>query len=193
MQQEIEMLNALFLTPERPLVAVVGGSKVSTKLALLENLVEKVDYLIVGGAMANTFLNAQGISVGDSLCEYDMKDIATSILKRAAACGCEILLPKDMVVSSEFAKQAPCRIVRADAIPAGSMALDVGPQTIFAWSEVILKSKILVWNGPVGAFETSPFDASTTQMIRSGLGVSLRRPSSTSRRMASSGDRAFRL
>ncbi len=166
MQQEIEMLNALFLAPERPLVAVVGGSKVSTKLALLENLVEKVDYLIVGGAMANTFLNAQGISVGDSLCEYDMKDIATSILTRAAACGCEILLPKDMVVATALGKNVPCRIVAAGKIPEGTMALDVGPATIFAWSEVIAKAKTLVWNGPVGAFETTPFDISTSQLAR---------------------------
>jgi phosphoglycerate kinase len=166
MQQEIEMLTEMFTAPERPLVAVVGGSKVSTKLALLENLVEKVDFLIIGGAMANTFLNAQGISVGDSLCEYDMKDIAESILKRAQACGCKIMLPTDMVVTKEFAKQAPCHIVKTESIPAGMMALDVGPKTVFGWAEVINQSKTLVWNGPVGAFETSPFDISTSYLAR---------------------------
>jgi phosphoglycerate kinase len=166
MQQEIEMLTELFTAPERPLVAIVGGSKVSTKLALLENLVEKVDYLIIGGAMANTFLHAQGISVGDSLCEYEMKDIALSIFKRAEACNCQILLPQDMVVATALSKQVPCRIVSVDAIPAGSMALDVGPKTLNAWAQAIESSKTLVWNGPVGAFETSPFDISTSQLAR---------------------------
>lgn len=166
MQQEIEVLTEMFTAPDRPLVAVVGGSKVSTKLALLENLVEKVDKIIIGGAMANTFLYAQGYAVGDSLCEADMKDIALGIVKRAKACGCEILLPVDMVVTKEFAKQAPCQIVPAHAIPAGMMALDVGPQTVFAWAQEIAGSKTLVWNGPVGAFETSPFDVSTSQLAR---------------------------
>lgn len=166
MQQEIEMLNHLFLKPERPLTAVVGGSKVSTKLELLDNLVEKVDNVIIGGAMANTFLNAQGISVGKSLCEYDMKDTALAILKRAEAAGCKILLPVDMVVAATLDKQAACKIVSTKAIPEGMMALDAGPQSVFAWSEVIMNSKTLVWNGPVGAFEISPFDVSTTQLAR---------------------------
>ena len=166
MQEEIETLEKLLGNPERPLMAVVGGSKVSTKLALLENLVEKVDKIIIGGAMANTFLHAQGIDVGASLCEHDMKDIVLGVLKSAEAANCEILLPKDMVVATALDKQAPCKIVDVKNIPTASMALDIGPETITFMMEQIQQSKMLVWNGPVGAFETSPFDAATVQLAR---------------------------
>lgn len=166
MQEEIDTLEKLLSTPDRPLVAVIGGSKVSTKLALLENLVEKVDKIIIGGAMANTFLYAQGYELGASLCERDMKDIVDSISARAKKSGCEILLPKDLVVAVALDKQAPCKVVDIANVPVSSMALDVGPETLHYLAGEISQCKMLVWNGPVGAFETSPFDASTTHLAR---------------------------
>ena len=166
MKEEIETLERLLSSPERPLMAVVGGSKISTKLALLENLVEKVDKLVIGGAMANTFLYAKGYDVGASLCEKELKEIVLQVEKRAKNAGCDILLPKDVVVATALDTHAPCKIVPVNAIPAGSMALDVGPQTISWLMQELEQCKMLVWNGPLGAFETTPFDCSTVQLAR---------------------------
>lgn len=166
MQQEVSMLTQMFESPERPLAAVVGGSKVSTKLELLKNLIQKVDCLMIGGAMANTFLNAQGVDVGASLCEAEMKDTALEILAAAEKAGCEICLPTDAIVANRFVAHAPGQVVDIDAIPPGAMMLDVGPETVAALGEKMKSCKTLVWNGPLGAFETSPFDASTIQLAR---------------------------
>ncbi len=166
MQEEIDTLERLLSAPERPLCAVVGGSKVSTKLELLENLVEKVDKIIIGGAMANTFLFTQGHEVGASLCERDMKETVANIMRRAEAAGCTILLPIDLVVATAFERQAQCKIVSIENVPANTMALDVGPETLHMLAKEISACKMLVWNGPVGAFETSPFDVSTVHLAR---------------------------
>ena len=166
MEEEVSTLHQLFDTPERPFTAVVGGAKVSTKLALLNNLVKKVDKLIIGGAMANTFLHAQGVNVGASLCEVDLADTALEILQTAKEAGCEILLPDDAVVTRQFRAHAAAEIVPVEAIPAGGMMLDIGPMSVLKLSKALMESKTVVWNGPVGAFETSPFDASTIQLAR---------------------------
>lgn len=166
MQKEVETLHSIFTNPERPLAAVVGGAKVSTKLTLLENLVEKVDILIIGGAMANTFLAAQGYDVGASLCEHEMKKTALKVIEKAKASGCELCLPVDMVVAEKFAQGAANQIVDIDDIPQGAMALDVGPATTELWAEAVRRAKTVVWNGPAGAFEMSPFDVSTVQLAR---------------------------
>lgn len=166
MQAELETLERLFATPERPIAAVVGGAKVSSKLAILDHLTTKVDYLLIGGAMANTFLYAQGHAVGKSLYEPDLKETALKILAHAKESGCEIVLPSDVVVAETFAAQAPCKVVAVDAIPEGVMALDIGPDSVARMGEVISKSKTVIWNGPMGAFETSPFDCATVQLAR---------------------------
>ncbi len=172
MQEEVETLDKTFSAPERPLTAVVGGAKVSTKLELLENLVAKVDKLIIGGAMANTFLFAQGYSVGHSLCEKDMKDTALAILNNADKHKCELLLPSDVVVSSAFAAHAPSRICAIDAVPEHGMILDIGPESVVKLSGEIAQSKTVVWNGPVGAFEVAPFDNATVHLARMVAGLS---------------------
>jgi phosphoglycerate kinase len=161
MQRELEALDAALGTPERPVLAIVGGAKVSTKLDLLGNLSSKVDVLVIGGAMANTFLAAQGHAVGKSLQEAEMHDTAREILAGAAARGCEILLPRDLVVAERFAAQAPNRVVGLDAVPADMMALDVGPATVAEVKARLAAARTLVWNGPFGAFEIAPFDAAT--------------------------------
>ncbi|MAR56300.1 MAG: phosphoglycerate kinase [Rickettsiales bacterium] len=166
MQEEMEALNAVLTAPERPLTAMVGGSKVSTKLELLSNLVEKVDKLLIGGAMAHTFLLAQGHSVGQSLSEPDMTPTAQVILEQAKAKGCELILPVDAVVARDFRKQAPCEIVPVDAIPQDAMILDIGPNSVTRMADAMAASKTVVWNGPAGAFEVSPFDASTIMLAR---------------------------
>lgn len=165
MQEEVAALESL-ANPTRPLTAIVGGSKVSTKLELLGNLVGKVDNLVIGGAMANTFLSAQGVDVGASLCERDMAQTALDILKEAEAKGCRIVLPIDAVVAKKFAAHAENVVCGIDKIPSAGMMLDVGPRSLFALQEVIANSRTLVWNGPVGAFETTPFDATTVQIAR---------------------------
>ncbi len=164
MQAELEALESALGNPTRPVAAVVGGSKVSTKLELLGNLVGKVDVLVIGGAMANTFLAAQGVSVGKSLQEADMHETARTILQRAGAAGCEIVLPIDAVVAEEFRPNPPTRTVTIDQIPAGSMMLDVGPATVAGLIARLPAWRTLVWNGPLGAFETPPFDAATTAL-----------------------------
>ena len=161
MAAELGALEAALGTPERPVVAVVGGAKVSTKLELLGNLVGKVDHLVIGGGMANTFLAAQGIDVGKSLCEHDLAETAREILSKAETAGCEIILPKDIVVSREFAANAAHETLPPDACPADAMILDAGPQTVTYIGSVLDGAKTLVWNGPLGAFEITPFDAAT--------------------------------
>lgn len=166
MQEELATLGTLFAKPERPLAAVVGGSKVSTKLALLENLLEKVDVLIIGGAMANTFLCAEGHAVGKSLCETDMLETARRILAKAKAGGCEIMLPVDVVAASAFAPHATNVIVPVNAIPAQATVLDIGPETLVALAQKLATCRTLLWNGPIGAFETAPFDGGSVQLAR---------------------------
>ena len=167
MQAELEALDAALGNPARPVVAIVGGAKVSTKLDLLGNLSKKVDVLVIGGAMANTFLAAQGHAMGRSLQEAEMHDTARRILAEAAAGQCEILLPADLVVAAEFAANPPTKTVQVDSVPEGMMALDVGPETVGAIEQRLKRASTLVWNGPLGAFETPPFDAATVALAQS--------------------------
>ena len=167
MAAELKALEAALGQPQRPVVAVVGGAKVSTKLDLLGNLVSKVDHLVIGGGMANTFLVAQGIEVGKSLAERDMADTAREILAKAQAAGCTIHLPIDVVVAREFKAHAAHDTVAAAACPADAMILDAGPQTVAALEAVFASAKTLIWNGPLGAFELEPFDAATNAAARS--------------------------
>ncbi|MCB1496128.1 MAG: phosphoglycerate kinase [Bauldia sp.] len=166
MQKEIEALESALADPERPVVAVIGGAKVSSKIDVLENLTAKVDALVIGGGMANTFLLAKGIAVGKSLCEPDLVDTATKIMAAADRTGCAIVLPVDVVVATEFKEHAANRIVEADAVPADGMILDIGPRSIAAVNAWIDKARTLVWNGPLGAFEIAPFDIATVAVAR---------------------------
>ena len=161
MQAELSALEAALSAPKRPVVAVVGGSKVSSKLELLSNLIEKVDYLIIGGGMANTFLAAQGIDVGKSLAEHDMTDTASAIMAKAKAGNCEIVLPLDIVVAREFKAGAASETLASDACPADAMILDAGPETVALISRIFDAAETLIWNGPLGAFEIEPFDMAT--------------------------------
>ena len=161
MQAELEALEKGLGKPARPVVAIVGGAKVSTKIDLLTNLVEKVDALVIGGGMANTFLAAQGLDVGKSLCEHDLADTARAILAKARQTGCAVVLPGDAVVAKEFRANAANQTVPADAVPADGMILDVGPATVGAVKDWIGRAATLVWNGPLGAFEIAPFDRAT--------------------------------
>ena len=162
MEEELWALEAALGNPQRPVVAVVGGAKVSTKLELLGNLVTKVDHLVIGGGMANTFLVAQGVEVGRSLAERDMAPMVLEILAKARAAGCAIHLPVDVVVAREFKAGAVSRTVMVDACPADQMILDAGPETVAELTRVFEACKTLIWNGPLGAFEIPPFDAATT-------------------------------
>jgi phosphoglycerate kinase len=171
MQAELEALDAALGNPSRPVVAIVGGAKVSTKLDLLGNLSRKVDVLVIGGAMANTFLAAQGHAMGKSLQEAGMHDTAREILAAAKAGNCEILLPVDLVVASAFAEHVPTREVGADAVPSDMMALDVGPDTVALIEARLRQAGTLVWNGPLGAFETPPFDTATVAVAQSVAGL----------------------
>jgi len=164
MQAELVALEAALGNPKRPVAAIVAGSKVSTKLDLLSNLVAKVDILVIGGAMANTFLAAQGFGVGKSLQEPDLHETALKILAEAKAKNCEIILPMDVVVSPVFAANPPTQVVPVSAIPADMMALDVGPATVDALIKRLPGIKTIIWNGPLGAFETKPFDAATNKL-----------------------------
>ena len=161
MQAELAALEAALGDPQRPAGAIVGGAKVSTKLDLLDNLIRRVDLLVIGGAMANTFVAAEGLSVGRSLEEPGLHDSARAIMQAASAAGCRILLPMDFVVSETFAPNPPTQTVAANAIPAEAMALDVGPKTVEAILGAVEDMKTLIWNGPLGAFETPPFDRAT--------------------------------
>lgn len=164
MQAELVALGDALENPERPVAALVGGAKISSKMTVLGHLVSKVDMLIIGGGMANTFLYAQGIDVGKSLCEADMADDARGILTKAAEAGCEIVLPIDAVVAREFAEGAASETVLLDAIPADAMMLDVGPASVADLIGRLGHCKTLVWNGPLGAFEVKPFDTATNAL-----------------------------
>ncbi len=171
MAAELRALEAALSAPERPLVAVVGGAKVSTKLALLGNLVEKAEHLVIGGGMANTFLAAQGHEVGKSLAEHDMAQTAREIMDKAGQTGCTIHLPVDVVVARDFRAHAPHEILAADACPADAMILDAGPRSVAALEELFETCRTLIWNGPLGAFETPPFDAATLAAARKVAGL----------------------
>ena len=161
MQEELEHLTQALESPTRPVAAIVGGAKVSTKLDLLGNLVEKVDVLIIGGGMANTFLNARGLDVGKSLCERDLAETAREIEDKAKAARCEILLPDDAEVAAKLESGVDHETVKIDQVPDDKMILDCGPATAQLIGERLADCKTLVWNGPLGAFETPPFDAAT--------------------------------
>ncbi|MBN9560341.1 MAG: phosphoglycerate kinase [Alphaproteobacteria bacterium] len=166
MQAELEALHAALDRPERPVAAIVGGAKVSTKLELLGNLVGRVNLLVIGGAMANTFLAAQGIAVGKSLQEAEMHDTARDILARAKQANCDVALPVDAVVAREFKPNPPTETVPIDAVPADAMILDVGLATVADLVARLSGLRTLVWNGPLGAFETPPFDAATVALAK---------------------------
>ncbi len=166
MEAELKALDAALGNPARPVVAIVGGAKVSTKIALLGNLVKKVDCLVIGGGMANTFLAAQGKQVGKSLCELDLLDTARHIMANARAANCEILLPTDAVVAKELKKNVETRTVNVNEVPEDMMILDVGPDTLAHLSGRFETAKTVVWNGPLGAFEIPPFDEGTMTAAR---------------------------
>lgn len=164
MQAELEALGKALEAPERPVAAIVGGAKISTKLDLLGNLIAKVDVLVIGGGMANTFLAAQGVAVGKSLAEHDLAARAREILEKARERGCEVVLPVDAVVAKEFAALAPSRVVSIDAVGADDMILDIGPRSAEHVVSVLARVRTLVWNGPFGAFELEPFDNGTVEV-----------------------------
>ncbi len=166
MQEEIQALEAVLTTPQKPVLAVVGGAKVSSKLALLENLIIPMDKIVIGGGMANTFLAAQGHDVGESLCEHDLADTARMILDKAEKANCEIILPIDLVAATEFKANAPHVVVDVDACPADHMILDAGPKTIALIIDHLEACKTVIWNGPLGAFEIEPFNAATDAAAR---------------------------
>ncbi len=161
MEKEIRFLGGALSNPERPFTAIVGGAKVKDKIAVIENLLTKVDSLIIGGGMANTFLKAQGHSVGASLHEEDKLDLARSLMEQAKERGVQLLMPVDVVVADRFAADAEKKTVSVDAIPDGWMALDVGPKSVEAFREAIVSSKTVVWNGPMGVFEMDAFAEGT--------------------------------
>ncbi|WP_427453802.1 phosphoglycerate kinase [Litorimonas sp. WD9-15] len=166
MARELDHIASALDHPIKPVMAIVGGAKVSTKIDLLENLVTRLDTLVIGGGMANTFLFAQGHDVGASLCEKDLKDKALAILAAAKKDNCEIVLPVDVVVASEFKAHAESRVCGLDDVKSGEMILDAGPDTVSAILDVMEASKTLIWNGPLGAFEMSPFDTSTVECAK---------------------------
>jgi phosphoglycerate kinase len=171
MEAELKALGSALESPARPLAAIVGGAKVSTKLDLLGNLVARVDHLVIGGAMANTFLNAEGVSVGTSLCERDMAEAAREVLAKARAKGHTVHLPADVVVAAEFKAGAASSVVARDRVPADRMILDVGPESAAAIARLLERCKTLVWNGPLGAFEAKPFDAATNAVAKAAAAL----------------------
>ncbi len=171
MQAELEALTAALEQPKRPVAAVVGGAKISSKLDLLGNLSRKVDFLIIGGGMANTFLAAGGKAIGKSLCERDLLDTARKIIDEAAAAKCRIVLPVDVVVATEFKAHAPSRVVDVDHVGADEMILDAGPKSVVEIEKLLGGIKTLVWNGPFGAFEMQPFDAGTNAVARAAANL----------------------
>ncbi|WP_126175409.1 phosphoglycerate kinase [Tsuneonella rigui] len=172
MEKELKALDAALGTPEQPVAAVVGGAKVSTKLAVLENLVGRVQHLIIGGGMANTFLAARGVDVGKSLCEHDLTATASAIMDKADHAGCTVHLPYDVVVAKEFAANpASLRTCNVHEVAADEMILDVGPTAVEALADVLKTCRTLVWNGPLGAFETPPFDAATVALARTAAAL----------------------
>ncbi|MBH5322475.1 phosphoglycerate kinase [Aurantiacibacter sediminis] len=172
MEKELKALDAALGTPNPPVAAVVGGAKVSTKLAVLENLSRKVQHLIIGGGMANTFLAANGVNVGKSLCEHDLTDTARTIMDAADEAGCTIHLPYDVVVAKEFAANPPSlRVCNVHEVAEDEMILDVGPQAVEALGDVLKTCATLVWNGPLGAFETPPFDEATVSLAKTAAAL----------------------
>ena len=172
MEAEVNALERALGSPEKPVAAVVGGAKVSTKLAVLGHLVGKVDHLIIGGGMANTFLAARGVNVGKSLCEHDLTGEADAIFNQADAAGCTIHLPYDVVVAKEFAPNPPSmRTCNVHEVAADEMILDVGPAAVEALADVLKTCRTLVWNGPLGAFETPPFDAATVALAKTAAAL----------------------
>jgi len=166
MQAELEALGKALDHPQRPVIAIVGGAKVSTKLELLENLISRVQALVIGGAMANTFLHAQGVKIGKSLAEKDMAETARRILAKADDLNCAVILPVDAIVAFHFQANAPSHAYGLDAIPSDGMVLDVGPQSIERIKGAVDDAATLVWNGPLGAFEMPPFDQGTVTVAR---------------------------
>lgn len=171
MQAELEALEKALGKPEHPVAAVVGGAKVSSKLDVLKHLVSKVDHLIIGGGMANTFLAARGVDVGKSLCEHDLKDTVLEILEAADKADCTIHLPYDVVVAKEFRADPPTRTVNVHEVAADEMILDVGPAAVEALGDALKTCRTLVWNGPLGAFELRPFDAATVALARTAAAL----------------------
>jgi len=172
MQAELQALEKSLENPDRPVAAVVGGAKVSTKLAVLANLLERVQHLIIGGGMANTFLAARGVAIGKSLCEHDLTGEASAIFARAESAGCTIHLPYDVVVAKEFAANPPTlRTANVHEVAEDEMILDVGPNAVEAFGDVLKNCRTLVWNGPLGAFETPPFDAATVSLAKTAAAL----------------------
>ena len=171
MEAELDALAKALGNPEHPVAAVVGGAKVSTKLDVLRHLVARVDHLIIGGGMANTFLAARGVSVGKSLCEHDLAGTAEEIMAAAERAGCTVHLPYDVVVATEFRAHPPTRTVNVHEVAADEMILDVGPAAVEALGDVLKNCRTLVWNGPLGAFETPPFDAATVALARTAAAL----------------------
>ncbi len=172
MEAELKALQKALGDPERPVAAVVGGAKVSSKLDVLTHLVTKVDHLIIGGGMANTFLAARGVDVGKSLCEHDLRDTALSILDAADRATCIVHLPYDVVVAKEFAPNPPSlRTCNVHEVAPDEMILDIGPAAVEALADAIKNCRTLVWNGPLGAFETPPFDAATVALARTAAAL----------------------
>ncbi len=171
MEAELKALEAALGNPEHPVAAVVGGAKVSSKLDVLNHLVTKVDHLIIGGGMANTFLAARGVNVGKSLCEHDLIGTANTIFDSADKAGCTIHLPYDVVVAKEFRANPPVRTVNVHEVAADEMILDVGPQATEALGDVLKICKTLVWNGPMGAFEMTPFDTATVALAKTAAAL----------------------
>ena len=166
MEAELKALESVLGQPERPVATVVGGAKISTKIALLENLIEKVDCIIIGGAMANTFLFSKGFKVGRSLVEESLKPTALKILDKAEKYSCKVILPTDIIIAKELSKNTPTSVVSADECPENYMILDAGPSTVDNIKQCINSAKTLLWNGPLGAFEVSPFDEATSQAAK---------------------------
>ena len=172
MESELKALEAALDRPEKPVAAVVGGAKVSSKLAVLEHLVGKVDHLIIGGGMANTFLAARGVDVGASLCEHDLRDTANRIMDIADHAGCTVHLPYDVVVATEFAANPPgVRTCNVHEVASNEMILDIGAAAAETLGDVLKTCRTLVWNGPLGAFETEPFDAATVALARTAAAL----------------------
>ena len=171
MEAELDALAKALGDPEHPVAAVVGGAKVSTKLDVLKHLVTKVDHLIIGGGMANTFLAARGVDVGKSLCEHDLTGTAEEIMEAADRAGCTVHLPYDVVVATEFKPNPPTRTVNVHEVGADEMILDVGPAAVEALADVLKNCRTLVWNGPLGAFETPPFDTATVALARTAAAL----------------------
>jgi phosphoglycerate kinase len=192
LMEEVAALRSVLEKPERPVAAVVGGAKVSTKIPVLTHLIEKVDKLIIGGGMANTFLLAQGVNVGKSLAEPDLAETAREIMHAAKARGCEVVLPSDAVVAAKLEACAPSRICPVLEVPADQMILDVGPKAVAHYTDVLGRCRTLLWNGPLGAFEVPPFGEGTFQLARAAAAATGPASSSRSRAAATRWRRSTR-